>query len=569
MPRPGLMHRVRAAIAGAISPKAPPRRRQAFAGARFDRLTSDWVLAASRSADAELRGDLRTLRNRARELDRNSPFGARYSQLVAENVVGPKGIRLKAKNKLKDGTDFHRGANASIEAAWVEWSRAENCDLTQKLTLTENLALSTSQWATDGEILIRLWEGPDFGPFGFKVQVLDPDLLDDELNQERSATTPLIRQGVEYNRWGAPAFFHLWTAHPNDALMWRERVKVPADQIIHTFIPRRAGQTRGIPHAAAIMLTLKMLDGYVEAELVAARIASASMGAIEDLPNGDGPAPNPNVGVGDDVSGSTSGSDIPAEAEPGALLDLRGKGHLNLWDPQHPTSAFPDFMRMMSHYAAMGYGISYGTLTGDLSQANYGSLRVGMLDERDHWSRMQSYIIDHVLDRIYRRWLKMALLNGMIPGITDFDVARWTRVLWMPKGFDWIDPLKDVQGELLEVGAGVNSLTRMCAKRGIDFEEMLEERAEEIALLAAYGVPSTLATTITEHPTAPTSTDTGTPDASQADAAGKGFGRVLRVVHDEAHHELRDGSVAHRRFLALTKAREQLHAALAATGTDG
>jgi hypothetical protein len=37
-------------------------------------------------------------------------------------------------------------------------------------------------------------------------------------------------------------------------------------------------------------------------------------------------------------------------------------------------------------------------------------------------------MIEHVVDRIFREWLKMALLNGMIPGITDRDVTRWTRV---------------------------------------------------------------------------------------------------------------------------------------------
>ncbi len=514
------------ALARAIAPKRPAAR-NAFAGSGFNRLTNDWVLAASRSADQETRFELRTLRNRARELDRNSPFGCKYSTLVAEKVVGPTGFRFKAKNRLKDGSDLHRGANAGLEDAWEDWSRPENCDLTKKLSLSENLALSTAGWANDGEILIRMWEGPagaSLGPFGFKIEILDPDLLDETYNQERMQGVPLIRQGVQYDEFGAPAGYWMWTQHPNDAALDRRRVFIPADQIIHAFIPRRAKQSRGIPHATAILTTLKMLDGYIEAELVAARVASATMGAIEDLPNGDGPAPNPNAGIGtgidgEDGSSNPGGQEIPAEAEPGALLDLRGKGKLALWDPQHPTSAFPDFTRMMSHYAAMGFGISYGTLTGDLSQANYGSLRVGMLDERDHWRRLQRFVVVHVLDRIYRRWLKMALLNQRVAGITDFDVNRWTRVLWQPRGFDWIDPLKDVQGELIEVAAGVNSLTRMCAERGLDFEEIVEERAEEIRILEQYKVPSTLATTITDRPTSDTDPG-GTASDTAGDTAG-------------------------------------------------
>ena len=88
----------------------------------------------------------------------------------------------------------------------------------------------------------------------------------------------------------------------------------------------------------------------------------------------------------------------------------------------------------------------------------------------------------------------------MIPGITDLDSQRWTRHEWQPRGFDWIDPLKDIQGDLLGVAAGINSLTRIAAKRGLNLKKIVEERASEIALFKKYDVPSDLATTITDRP---------------------------------------------------------------------
>jgi lambda family phage portal protein len=487
----------------------------------FNRLTADWILASSRSADAEQRYDLRTMRNRARELGRNSAFGPRYKQLIAENVVGPTGIQLHAKNLKKDGELFD-AANESIEAAWLEWSRAENCDVTGKLCLTELLALEVGTWGEDGEMLIRILRGPQFGPFGIALQALDVDYLDDLLNQEETDGTPRIRQGVELDEWGKPVAYHIWKRHPFDAGTMggytgqQERLRIPASDIIHAFIPTRVGQTRGTPHEHAIMTTLKMLDGYVEAELVAARTASASMGALEDLPGDESgiPAANPAAAGADDQSSPA----IQAEAEPGALLDLRGKrARLALWDPQHPTSAFPDFTRMLSHLIAMGLGVSYGTLTGDLSQSNYGSLRIGMLDERQHWERLQQFIVWHVLDRVYREWIKAALRAKQIPAIVDFDAARWMAVEWMPQGFDWIDPVKDAAGDLLEVAAGVNSLTRMAAKKGRDLRTVIAERKREIAMLDVAGVPSTIATTITDRPTDSTSENT----TNDAAAGGK------------------------------------------------
>jgi lambda family phage portal protein len=527
----------------AIAPKpGNAGRRNAFGMSALNRLTSDWVMAASRSADGELRNELRTMRMRSRELVRNSPFGVRYHQLMAENVVGPvgrTGFQLCAQNYKKGTEELHDAANTAIEEEFSEYARPVNCDVAGKLTLGEMLCLAASSWGTDGEILVRIYRGKRFGPYGIQFQLIDPDFLIDDLNQVAMGNVPAINQGIEQDEYGKPTFYHLWTRHPYDkggrflGLGAEDRIKVPASDIIHAFIPMRAGQSRGIPHSAAIAATLKMLDGYVEAELVAARIASATMAAIEDLPNGEGPAVSPNTGSGDvdgeDGSQAFGAGAIPTEVEPGAMLDLRGKGKLALWDPQHPTSAFPTFTRMMSHYAAIGFGISYGTLTGDLSQANYGSLRVGMLDERQHWQRYQLFMIEHVVDRMFREWLAMVLLNNTIPLLTDKAMSRWTRVQWMGRGFDWIDPLKDAQGDLMEVAAGTNTLTLMAAKRGRDLEQMVQQRAREIKLFAKYGVPCTLVATAPAAPPAEKD-ESGETTNAPADAAEKSWDGGLPVV---------------------------------------
>jgi lambda family phage portal protein len=409
--RPGLFARMRAAIARVVG---PVRRRFGFAAAQFSRITSEWVTAASRSADDELRGDLKILRNRARDLVRNSPFGIRYHQLLAENVIGPDGIRLQAKNLTLDG-QAAQGANAGIEAAWADWSCPQNCDVTGMLSLTELLALATSNWGSDGEYLIRFLRGPRFGPYGLKLQLLDVDYLDEMLYRERLGNQNAIHHGVEIDEYGARVGYWIWTAHPNTPAANRTHVFVPAADMIHFFIPLRPGQSRGIPHATAILTTIKMLDGYLEAELVAARTASATMGALEDIStDGTTPAPNPNAGE----------AEVPLEVEPGALMDLRGRAaKLSLWDPQHPTQAFPDFTKAMCRFIAVGLGIAYGTLTGDVSDANYSSMKVGRQPEIEHWRRLQRAVITHVLTRIYGEFLKAALLNQLIAGVTDYDTS--------------------------------------------------------------------------------------------------------------------------------------------------
>jgi lambda family phage portal protein len=460
--------------------------RRAYEAANISRLYADWITAYSRSADSETRYTLRTLRNRAREQVQNSWCGIRYWQLLGENIIGPDGIRYLAKNVTKEGK-FFVAANRALKAAWNEAGRIENWDSEGKLTRIEQLSLAVSNWGPDGEILLRLFRGPDFGKFGFAVQLLDPDFLDDQLNEEATRSHGLIRQGVEMNARGQPTFYWLFRRHPFDTSTYfaeagnaDRHLRVPASDIIHAFIPVRPGQTRGVPHSAAIMTTLKMLDGYIESEMVAARAGAAKFGAIEDVDPVNAPmtrdvnAPQPPM---------------PTEASPGTLVDLRGMAaKISLFNPEHPTSAFPNFTQTMSRFMAIGLGLAYSTLTGDHSNDTYSSMKVGLQPEHVHWRRFQTFVIDHVLERLFAEWLNMALLQGAIPGITDFDARRWRTHEWQPRGFPSPDPLKDAQADLMLVAANVETLTDIAGARGYDLEEQFEKRANEIALAKQYGL---------------------------------------------------------------------------------
>ena len=97
--------------------------------------------------------------------------------------------------------------------------------------------------------------------------------------------------GVEVDDFGKAVTYHLLGEHPGDHEFAnsysRKHVRVPADQMLHVFLPERAHQTRGVPMLATAIGALKMLHGYREAELVAARVAASKMGFITS-PDGEG-----------------------------------------------------------------------------------------------------------------------------------------------------------------------------------------------------------------------------------------------------------------------------------------
>lgn len=298
----------------------------------------------------------------------------------------------------------------------------------------------------------------------------------------------------------------------------RERVRVPASEIVHLFVPFRLGQSRGVPWFAPVLLALRMLDGYFEAEIVAARLAAAKQGFIKTDPEHADAWTAP-------AEGETA---LQMDAEPGQLHQLNPGQAFEGWDPQHPTTAFDPFTKAVQRMIAAGVGASYAGITGDLAEANYSSMRVGLLQERDEWLAMQGWYSSHFHNPLYRDWLKLAALTGMVQ-LPTYEVARWTACQWLGRGWPWVDPLKDVQASAIEMRLGLNTRTALCAERGLDFEEVLEQLAEEQALAEAYGV---VLTTDLGKPI----TDQETTDGTGASAGGgrAAAGDVSRGDHHRA-----------------------------------
>ena len=151
------------------------------------------------------------------------------------------------------------------------------------------------------------------------------------------------------------------------------------------------------------------------------------------------------------------------------------------------NTAFDSFVKAILRKISAGLDVSYASLTGDLTQVNYSSIRAGLLAERDVWRTLQGWMIDHFLRRVYRSWLRWALTSGALV-LPSRNVSRWTEHRWQPRGWQWVDPLKDIQAALAAVQGGLDSRTRIAAEQGRDFEEILQDLAREKQLTEEYGI---------------------------------------------------------------------------------
>jgi lambda family phage portal protein len=250
--------------------------------------------------------------------------------------------------------------------------------------------------------------------------------------------------------------------------------------MVHWCRPYRVGQTRGVPDFAPVLFVQKMLQGYEEAEVTAARTASAKGGFFERT--------NEAVQLLGEVGDQKDR--VALEVEPGLFESLPPGWKFSQWDPVHPTTAFPDFHKAMLRTIATGLGVSYNLLAQDLEGVSFSSIRTGSLAERDTWKVIQGNLWRHVHNRVYRQWLLWSLTTGALE-LPSRDPRQFYRVRWQPRGWDWVDPAKDSQSSAMEVRMGVNSRTRIAAAKGRNFEDIVEELARENEMMRAAGLDPT------------------------------------------------------------------------------
>lgn len=284
--------------------------------------------------------------------------------------------------------------------------------------------------------------------------------------------------GVEVTRDGRPVAYHIWDGHPQGKHKGQRR-RYTAQDVLHWFIPRRPGQVRGVPVLASTLLPARHLEEFIEAAVVAARVGAAK--SVYYTQDSDAP-------------GLATGSDgtelaLKEELEPGmARLLPPGVTPVPV-DPDYPSGDFGPFESAITRRIAMGAGLAYTSVSGDLEAVNYSSIRAGLLDERDHWRALQQSLIDGVCVPVFRRWLATEYARGALR-LPSADLAAVERAAtWRPRGWAWVDPLKDVEALKQEIALGIQSRTEAAAERGREFADVVAVLAQEQADAAAAGVP--------------------------------------------------------------------------------
>ena len=454
--------------------------KRAYSAAQNNRLTSDWV-RPSTSADSEVKGSIKTVRNSARELVRNSDFAKAALRAIRNNVVGT-GIKNQAQVSMRRGDRLAEEVNSRIERSFKRWSNAKRCHVGGKLSWSEIQGLSITSMLESGEVFIRLVKqsfGDSKVPLG--LEIIESDLLDDGYNTILKNGNQ-VRMGVEINKWQRPVAYHFWDYHPGDYQFssvpkeLKKRVRIPAEDIIHLYTMERPGQTRGMSAFSSAIMRLRNLSGYEESEIVAARATASMMGFVK----------TPDHDLFED--GNYEQESV-LDFSPGSIRRLSPGEELQFFSPNRPDDSFTPFVQQMLRAVAAGVGCSYTQVSSDFSQSNYSSSRLEILETRAHYRTLQNYLIEALCEVVYSKWIEMAVMSGELdlPGY-DTDPERYEDCKWIPPAAQFVDPQKEAAAYKALIRSGVMTLSQVIALHGGDFEEQMHQRQREVEVTKDLGI---------------------------------------------------------------------------------
>lgn len=395
------------------------------------------------------------IRSRARYFVANNPWA---SNGVSALVSGLVGFGIKPASQHPDA-----GNRASIGAAFGTW--AKRADAEGRTDLFGIQAAAVRAMIVDGEAFLHMETRAN----GLRLRLLPAEMVD-EADTRDLPNGGYVVAGIEFNAAGQRVAYHVLKARPTEVFASTYgTIRVPTEDMLHLMHPLGAGQVRGVSWLAPVLLRLSELDQLEDALAVGVKTAAMFAGFLVD-----------QNGTGEPFDASDESGILTRGLEPGVLQRLPSGFDIRFSTPQQAQQT-AEFVSHQIRAIAAGLGVPAHLVSGDLREANYGSLRAGMVAFRQKLEGIQfGTIIPQLCGPIWERAVSALILRGDLPA-ADFEAAAplWLAAEHYPPPMPWIDPAKDVAAIRDALEAGLMSRRQAVAERGFDIETLDAEIAAD------------------------------------------------------------------------------------------
>lgn len=487
-----------------------------YTGARLDRAQlAAWRTRAG-SPESDISPDLPKLRERSRDLARNTPVATGAIGTTVTHVVGTGLACAPAINARFLGLGDEQASEwqAYTKLRFYAWADSKDSQLERQLNFYEQQALVFRAVLESGDLftvtprVARAGRGAVLA-----LQHIEADRCS---NPQGVSNDDNMTDGVECAAaTGEPVAYHFMDGHPGDMrALKRKWTRVAARggssgrrNVLHLFRPTRPGQRRGVPMLAPIIEPLKQLGRYTDAELTAA-VTSGLFSvflrmdpqAFQELFSED--AQSAYIDRATNWSGDIEG---------GKAVNLLPGEEPVTSNPGRPNAQFDPFVQSILKQIGMALGMPFEVLT-MAYQSSYSAARGALLMAWKFFMEHRAWLATNFCQPVYELWLADEVAAGRIsaPGFFSDDVVRhaWCGAQWVGDGPGSIDPQKEVGAAKERVALGISTLqAESILHDGVDWEtkhaqQVKEAKARKQAGLASAG-EAPPAPAVLEEPTEP------------------------------------------------------------------
>jgi lambda family phage portal protein len=396
-------------------------------------------------------GDLWQLREYSRALDRDNVLASAMLDRAQEAVIGT-GIDIQVLSGSKRW-------DAEVERLWHAWWDTD-ADVRGLHVGWQIEHLAFRSMKVDGDILFIL---TDTG----QIQPIEADRIVTPYEQNNK---PDVVNGVKVNAYGRPIGF--WVAPVAQSTMTgtlpeASMTFVNAEDAVFLANMNRFSLTRGIPVFATNMQLFDDIDAFIETCVLHAKIATSHVMFIERQ---NGPADIDSVETVEDSNDYDRQEQV---VSPGMILYGKPGEQAKMVGTTQSMVQFGPFVQQLLRFTGLNFGMPLEMLSLDFSQTTYSSARAALLIAHKSFMAQHKMMTKRFLEPILRWKVKEWVRAGVIR-------ERPFRVSATPPRFPSVDVLKEANGEVAKVQHGFVTNRDVCAGFGLDWEEVLRQRAEEI-----------------------------------------------------------------------------------------
>ncbi|EOC0143049.1 phage portal protein [Cronobacter sakazakii] len=407
---------------------------------------------------------LPTLVAKSRELSLNNGIAKKYFQVNSDGVTGASGLYIRPDVNLHDDNEENLVINEELEQLFYKYAdNPETFSMNGKMDLAAFQRLVERTRSIDGEAFIICHDVNGIVKFelldSMRVPTTGNRIFDDG---------SYVSNGIHFDRYGKVIEYYVTRLNPSTyTYQTGDYEVIPASNMLHLMIQDYPNQERGIPDIIAGTTLLKDLEAFIKAAIISKKLSASAMAFITNSASNDEDV--------DFMKGYEPDYYENDSLQSGALVELQPGQNVTSVNPNGATDGITEFVDTQMQQIAMSLGITEQSLSGSTANASFSAAKLTDRLQRQTFKTRTNALTTFVLKPIYARWLKAEMLRNQNLNLKFSDFDKLVNAKYISEFVESLDPLKDVQTQVLMIDNKIKSRSMVVSEFGYDPYQVQKE----------------------------------------------------------------------------------------------